>query len=290
MSNLYNYLPDYSLLIENKILLYPMIYIISAILVSFSNVVIYRLPIMINFFYASLIKSNTTEKIDDVEEAYNLGLDMSLSNPPSRCNECLSKIKPYNNIPIISYIINKGKCTNCGVKYSTSHFISELLIPLIPLALLHFKGINVNTLFLISFFFIAYIMANIDFRHKIIPDQLNISMAFIIFAYIAIGEPIITIKESLINVVISFIFLSLFYKIINRNKHSFGYADVKLLTIISALFALEDFVNMLLLASIIGIFEILVLKKLIYKDKSKELGFAPAILLSSFIFLLYFIN
>ena len=272
-----------NVVINNQALAISIIYIYSAFIVSFSNVVIYRLPIMINFEYAQLIKSYIKHEDADVEKAYNSGLNLGLSKPNSRCDNCLSEIKLYNNIPVISYLINRGCCVSCGVKYSKTHFLTELLIPLIPVFLYVIYGSTMQFVFSSILFFISYIIIRIDFNHKIIPNQLIIALAFLILSIGVTDSATINIKQSLINVAVTYVILNIFYKLINI-KYSFGYGDVKLLIVLSALFGLHTFVFLLLFASIVGIIEILIVKKILYNDESDELAFGPSIMFSTMFF------
>lgn len=273
-----NYLID--TIVDNPILIIFIIYIYSSFIISFSNVIIYRLPIIINFEYARLIKEYIKHDDPDVEKAYNEGLGLGISKPSSRCNSCLGQIKLYRNIPVISYLLNRGKCYHCKEKYSPSHFLTELLLPIIPLIIYFMYGLSYNTLFLISLFFVSYIITVIDFNHKIIPNQLVIALGFIVLLFSTTESSMITTQNALINVAITFVALNIFYKIINI-KYAFGYGDIKILIVLSGLFNLEVFIHMMLMASIIGIIEILVVKRLFYKDKSAELAFGPSIMIAS---------
>lgn len=270
------------LILENQMIAIAIIYIYSSMAVSFSNVIIYRLPIMINFESANLIKAYIKHDDKEVDDAYNEGLGLGISKPSSRCNSCLGEIKIYRNIPIISYLINRGRCYHCGDKYSPKHFFTELILPIIPVIVYLNYGFTQLTLFFIAFLFISYIITVIDFKHKIIPNELVIAMCFIIALFTTTEYSTVNTQQALINISITFVVLNLFYKLINI-KYAFGYGDVKLLIILSALFNIEVFLHMMLLSSIIGIIEIIVVKRLLYKEESPELAFGPSIIFASII-------
>ena len=121
------------------------IFILGLCIGSFLNVVIYRLP-----------------------------KQKSIITPPSSCPSCGEKIKPWHNIPIISWLILKGKCANCGEKISVRYPVIELLTGII--ALIVYKKTGLDIYFITNFGVFATLLAlsMIDFDYKAVPDSLNL--------------------------------------------------------------------------------------------------------------------
>ena len=108
---------------------------------SFLNVVIYRLPIMMNLDYIQSIKDGTelpndvlTSKMSEEEKKEFYAMEkmkgMNLSFPRSRCGNCGYNIPIWFNIPVISYLMLGGKCKSCSQSYSPRYLLVELLVGL----------------------------------------------------------------------------------------------------------------------------------------------------------------
>jgi len=124
---------------------YIFIFLIGICIGSFLNVVIYRIP-----------------------------KQKSIINPPSSCPVCGERIKPWHNIPILGWIILKGKCASCKSKISIRYPIIETLTGII--ALIVYQKIGFNIFFIINFGVFATLLAlsMIDFDYKAVPDSLNL--------------------------------------------------------------------------------------------------------------------
>jgi len=120
-------------------------FIFGTIIGSFLNVVIYRLP-----------------------------REKSIISPSSSCPKCDKKIRWYENIPIISYIFLRGKCSSCGAKISFRYPFVEFLTGVFS-SLAYIKwGLTFDTLFCFIFLSLIIAVIFIDIDFKIIPDEINL--------------------------------------------------------------------------------------------------------------------
>lgn len=104
--------------------------------------------------------------------------EKSVVQPPSHCPNCKNPIRWHNNIPLISYLILKGKCPDCGQSFSARYFWIELLTACVFVGFYYYFGL---TLLLVPYLFMAscFIVAlMIDFAHRIIPDEISIGGMF----------------------------------------------------------------------------------------------------------------
>ncbi len=141
---------------------------------------------------------------------YRLPRKQSIVYPPSHCGDCNKPIPFYLNIPIVSYIMLRGKCKYCGASIHWHHFLVEAITPLILILLflqygyqgqfMLFLKYSVLCLFLIPIFFI-------DAFHQIIPHKLSIPLIPLGFIFALIPGSDITILESGIAAAIIFFFL-----------------------------------------------------------------------------------
>jgi len=101
---------------------------------------------------------------------YRLPRDISIVKPGSHCPKCKEPVKPYDNIPILSYLILRGKCRHCGTKISPRYMLVELLAGLLAVASVYYFGLNVKGIVAayLSFVFVAVFFIDLEFT--IIPD------------------------------------------------------------------------------------------------------------------------
>ncbi len=105
---------------------------------------------------------------------YRIPRGSSIILPPSRCPACGTSIKPYNNIPIISFILLGGKCRQCGAKISLRYPLVEALNGLLYVLVLWRFGLGWHTLFLFAFWSAMIVITFIDLDFQIIPDSLTL--------------------------------------------------------------------------------------------------------------------
>jgi len=236
-----------------------LIFILGLIVGSFSNVCIHRIP-----------------------------RNESIIYPASHCPKCRSKIKPVDNIPLLSYILLKGRCRNCKSKISIQYPIVELITGLIYLIIYLTYGLGVQTLIYIILSSALMIIAFIDLNQQIVPDV--ISLPGIIIGFIlSFFVPYISFINSALGVVIGggiILVIGLAGSVIFK-KEAMGGGDVKLAAMIGAFLGWRYIIISLFLGFFLGALVgiILILSKI--KSREDTVPFGPFIVLGSFITLLW---
>jgi len=236
-----------------------LIFILGLIVGSFSNVCIYRIP-----------------------------RNKSIIYPASHCPKCRSNISPKDNIPLLSYILLKGRCRNCKSKISIQYPIVELLTGLIYLIIYLIYGLSVQSLIYIILSAALIIIAFIDLNEQIVPDV--ISLPGIVIGFIlSFFVPYISFINSALGIVVGggiILIIGLVGSVIFK-KEVMGGGDVKLAAIIGAFLGLKYIVISLFLGfflgALAGIF--LILSKI--KSREDMVPFGPFIVLGSMITLLW---
>jgi len=221
-------------------------FILGAVLGSFLNVCIYRLP-----------------------------REESIAFPPSHCTSCNNPIKFYDNIPILSYLILDGKCRNCSMRISPTYPIIELISAVLTLLAVRQFGISMDTLFYIVLIYSLIIITFIDLEHLIIPNVITfpgIGVGIIFNLIITnwgyasdlldtpdlknflrlISE--VPIMSSILGVLIGgglLYFIGFLYEVI-RKREGMGMGDVKLLAMLGAFLGWQGVIFIVFLSSIIG--------------------------------------
>jgi leader peptidase (prepilin peptidase)/N-methyltransferase len=99
--------------------------------------------------------------------------DLSIVSPGSRCPRCLKPIRPYDNIPVFSWLILRGKCRNCGLPISPMYPLVELATGLIFVLTYYEYGIGLSTLKWLIFSCLIIVLVVTDFRVRLLPDLIN---------------------------------------------------------------------------------------------------------------------
>ncbi len=217
---------------------------------------------------------------------YRIPRKESIISPGSRCPRCGEKIKPVHNIPILSYILLKGKCNKCNSKIPIHYFLVEILTPVLFVFLFislgsHFSFVFFKYLVFISFGLIIFF---IDFFHYVIPDKLSLPLIAlgIIFSFTPVTD--ISWKSSIAGAFFCFVvFLvtAYFFKVITK-KDYLGGGDIKLMTAIGSFIGILGSIFTIFFSSAIAIVLLLIIKH----DKHKEFPFGPFLIFGAFIYIL----
>ncbi len=94
--------------------------------------------------------------------------------PPSSCGACKSRLKAVDLIPLVSYMLSRGKCRHCGARFSFLYALGELFTGLLFLALYSYYGVTLQGLVYTLLICTLYVIAVIDYNHQIIPNGLSL--------------------------------------------------------------------------------------------------------------------
>lgn len=231
---------------SNKILLYFFTFIFGSVVGSFLNVCIYRLP-----------------------------RGESIVFPSSHCRKCWTPIKSYHNIPILSYIFLKGRCSTCRSSISPIYPVIELLTGLTTLFLFYKFGLTFQTFIYLILLFSLIVISFIDLEHMIIPNIITLPGILVGFIFSMIStnwdqfkELVHSINFSNIGYMISkfpaldsflgiifgggiLLLIASIYKLI-RKREGMGMGDVKLLAMLGAFLGINGVLFIIFLSSLIG--------------------------------------
>lgn len=184
---------------------------------------------------------------------YRIPKGKSIIFPGSSCPNCKKSIPFYLNIPILSYLILRGKCSNCHTGIGIRYPAVELITALFALATVSRFNITLETLFWFAFIAILIIITFIDIDLQIIPDILSIPGIFI-FAFSAAVVPGMTLWDTLLGILAgggSLYLVAITYYLI-RKEEGMGGGDIKLLAMIGAATGWKGVVFTIFTASLTG--------------------------------------
>jgi leader peptidase (prepilin peptidase) / N-methyltransferase len=127
--------------------------------------------------------------------AYRLPRGESLSHPPSRCPGCETPIKPYDNVPILSWLALRGKCRACGSRISPRYPLVEAATALLCGLVVLVKGVNAEALLGVVMVMLLVPVTLIDLDHRIIPNRLMIIGAILAPPLVLLVDPELLVEH-----------------------------------------------------------------------------------------------
>ncbi len=236
-----------------------LIFILGLIFGSFLNMLIYRLP-----------------------------LSISLINPKrSICTSCKYQIKWYENIPLLSYIFLKAKCSNCKEHIAITYPIVELLTVVVTLLLFYKLELNINFLITTTLFYTFIVLSFIDLKYKAVPDYLLIIaliLAFFTFSFSLQDAFIFAGAFVLLELFVTFYIQNIKSKLVSddtlKEQRAMGEGDIPIIAIIGGILGIKLGIFAIFLSSVLAIIPA-VLNNIIKKDI--ETPFIPFLSLGLFI-------
>jgi len=184
---------------------------------------------------------------------YRLPAGISLMWPGSSCPRCKTRIKPYDNIPILSYLILRGRCRSCGAGIPLTYPFVEILTAVCFLLLFIKFSFSLHFFAACLFSSALITLGMIDFFHQILPDEITLSGLALALIY-SLFRPDLTLKQALVGAVAGAGFLLLIYSFyfLLRKKEGLGMGDVTLMLMVGAFLGWHKAFLTLILASFAG--------------------------------------
>jgi leader peptidase (prepilin peptidase)/N-methyltransferase len=256
---------------------------LSLVIGSFLNVVIYRVPRMIEYEWNQEcreylgLKPNAT----DVKS-------LTLSLPFSHCPHCQKTLKPWHNIPVISYLVLRGKCAYCHGKISIRYPFIEVLCCIASVYVAWRFGVTLQTVGALFFTWLLIALTFIDLDYQLLPDQLTflllgLGLLFSLFPLFCNSHDAIigTLAGYLIFAITQWVFY------FTTGKIGMGQGDFKLLAALGAFLGWQMLPIIILLASISGIIFSITHMIIKHEFKSVPLPFGPYLSVAGWISMIW---
>ncbi|EAW26150.1 Type 4 prepilin-like proteins leader peptide processing enzyme [Alteromonadales bacterium TW-7] len=263
--------------------------LVSLCVGSFLNVVIYRLPLMMQREWQSECRLLLDDELNTNQaKPKNTSEPFNLLKPNSTCPKCKTAIKPWQNIPIISWLILKGKCASCSNPISIRYPAIEAINALLSLVVAYTFGATEQALLYIVITWALVALTFIDIDHMLLPDQLTLPLVWLALTAAVAG---ITITPSDAIMGAAFGYLSLWsvfwlFKLLT-GKEGMGHGDFKLLALFGALLGWQSLLTIILLSSVVGAIIGIALLSTQGKDKATPIPFGPYLAIAGWITLLW---
>jgi leader peptidase (prepilin peptidase) / N-methyltransferase len=287
-----------ALYIDNPAIFAGSVFMLGLVIGSFLNVVIYRLPIMLDRDWRSqaaemlsLVKDPAvaTPAVPAVPERFNL------STPGSACPACSAPIRAWQNIPVVSWLLLRGRCASCKTKISMRYPLVELATGLLSAWVAWHFGFGAPAACGLLFTWSLTALAGIDVDHQLLPDGITLPLmwggllAAVIVGPIS-GSPIpVSAQNAVIGAASGYLSLWLVFHAFRliTGKEGMGYGDFKLFAALGAWLGWKLLPLVLLLSAATGAVLGILMIALRGRARSAPMPFGPYLAAAGWIAMMY---
>jgi leader peptidase (prepilin peptidase) / N-methyltransferase len=235
--------------------LYLLVFILGLLFGSFLNVVIYRLP-----------------------------REESIVTPGSHCPQCNTQLSAGELIPVISYLLQKGRCKTCDAQISSRYPLVELATAVLLTLQVHFFGFVLPFLFFGLMTLILVAITMIDYDLQIIPDELNLLLLILGIVYLLVVRlPEVGLRGLLPSLIGFLVGGGLFLAIAVLSGGGMGGGDVKLMAVLGLWFGWKQLLVLMFLSFVSGAVISLFLLATKIKGRKDAIPFGPFIALAAYL-------
>jgi leader peptidase (prepilin peptidase) / N-methyltransferase len=260
------YAPVIEQLKLNPMLAIAVMTVLGLLVGSFLNVVIYRLPRMMELEWAHDLAQQAAEVKGEIVPDPE---PFSLIRPRSRCGNCGHQITALENIPVLSWLIQGGKCTACGTRISARYPIVELSSALLSGLAIWTFGFSAVGFGAMVLSLVLLTLALIDFDTQLLPDSLTLPLLWLGLLF-NLSATFVPLSTAVIGAMAGYLALWSVYWLFKlvTGKEGMGYGDFKLLAALGAWFGWPALPGIIFLSAVVG--AVLGIAMMVLAKRSKE--------------------
>ncbi|MFW2178453.1 MULTISPECIES: prepilin peptidase [unclassified Moraxella] len=248
---------------------------------SFLNVVIYRTPLMMEQQWKT-----ECQYLLHPDEPVETPVPITLSFPPSRCPHCGHQIRWYENIPVVSWLALRGKCSDCKNPISFRYPMVEIITAILSVLVVVQFGVTAQAMAGLLLTWMLVALTGIDFDTQLLPDRFTLPLAGL-GLFVNVYGVFVSPTQAIFGYVIGFLCLWIVYKVflLLTGKHGMGHGDFKLLAALGAWLGPMMLPLIVFLSAVIGsIIGVILMKR---AGESKPFAFGPYIAMAGMVALLF---
>lgn len=258
--------------------------LLSLVVGSFLNVLIYRLPIMMEREWQAEFNAyfQPTQQ-QSAPSRFNLAV------PRSACPSCNTQIAAYDNVPLLSWLALKGRCRHCQTPISARYPAVELLTAVLSAVIAWQHGPTLTAALLLFLTWGLIALSFIDIDKMLLPDQLTLPLLWLMLLFSLSDAAFVTPGQAILGAAAGYLSLWSVYWLFKllTGKEGMGYGDFKLLAIFGALLGWQQLPLIILLSSLVGAIIGASLLAIQGKDKATPIPFGPYIAAAGWIAVLW---
>lgn len=258
--------------------------VVSLLIGSFLNVVIYRLPKMIMNYWNQECREYLGLKPNSPSETERFNLYLPLSH----CSHCKKTLKPWHNIPVISYLVLRGKCAYCKAKISIRYPLVEFICCISSVYVAWRFGMTPQTAGALIFTWVIICLTFIDLDYHLLPDQLTLFLVWV-GLFLSIFPVFVNSHDAILGAIAGYLIFASIQWIFNliTGKIGMGQGDYKFLAALGAFLGWQQLPVVIILASVIGIIFGVTQMAMKRQFKSTPLPFGPYLAFAGWISLIW---
>lgn len=259
--------------------------ILGLIVGSFLNVVIYRLPKMMEKQW----QAECHDSFPDNVPAPDNSAPFNLSFPRSHCPSCNTSIKIIDNIPVLSWLILGGKCRHCKTAISARYPLIELLTGVLVGVTAYTLPGSYWSLAVVGATFVLIALCFIDIDTFLLPDQLTLPFMWTGILLAVFGISPVSLQDAVLGAMAGYLSLWIVFQLFKliTGKDGMGYGDFKLLAALGAWVGWQSLPMVILIASIAGAVGGIFMMKFKHATNDTPLSFGPYLATAGWISLLW---
>ncbi len=276
---------DLLLLLESSPLLYVTTVALLGLMVgSFINVVIHRVPLMLERTWSQQCREHLELAADDQPGTG----PFNLLTPGSRCPHCGHRISAIENIPLISYLMLRGRCRSCSTRISPRYPVIEMLTAVLSVVTVIHFGFTLQAAAALAFTWMMIPLCMIDYDTQLLPDPMTLSLLWGGLA-LSLAGVFVDSQTSIIGAMAGYLSLWSIYHIFRllTGKEGMGYGDFKLLGAIGAWTGWQALPVVILFSSVVGALTGIALIVLRSRERGQPMPFGPFLAGAGWITLLW---
>lgn len=288
-------LDDIALLFSSSPALFAgSVFLLGLIVGSFLNVVIYRLPIILEREWQSqaaevLVSSSTTTTVPAPPEPF------TLSTPRSACPACKAPIKAWHNIPVVSWLALRGRCVSCKTKISARYPVVELATAVLSAWVAWHFGFGAPAACALAITWALIALTGIDIDHQLLPDNMTLPLMWAgLVAAVAIGPVAgaalpVSPADAIIGAAAGYLSLWLIFHAFKlvTGKEGMGYGDFKLFAGLGAWLGWKVLPVIIILSAATGAVLGILMIFLRGRDRSAPMPFGPYLAAAGWLAMMY---
>ena len=272
-----------NLLAQHPPLLIGTVFLFGLLIGSFINVVAYRLPVMMDRDWRrQCLEYLHPDEPAAEEERFDL------IAPRSRCPSCGHRITAVENVPVLSYLFLRGKCSACGTRISPRYPVVEFVTALLSAVVAWRLGWGWPLAAALIFTWALIALSLIDFDHKLLPDSITLPLLWL-GLLLSLGAVFTDMRSSIIGGAAGYLSLWSVYQLFRllTGKEGMGFGDFKLLAAIGAWLGWQALPVTILLSSLVGAVVGIALILIRGRDRNIPIPFGPYIAAAGWLALLW---
>lgn len=255
--------------------------ILGLLIGSFLNVVIHRLPRMLERDWRAQCAEMRDEPVPD-------GPKLNLITPASTCPNCGHQVRAWENIPVISYLLLRGRCSACRTPISLRYPVVELVTGLLSLLVVWQLGPGPQALAALLLLWSLIALTFIDYDTQLLPDQITLPVLWL-GILVNMQGLFVDLQTAVIGAVAGYLVLWLVFHLFRllTGKEGMGYGDFKLLALLGAWFGWQLLPQIVLVSSLVGALVGIALILVRGRDRNRPIPFGPYLAAAGLIALLW---